>query len=129
MIHWTRPELDLFEFNGSRRNNIVWTGRGAHNFAPLKDTNPACKADARYKAVGSDAKGLCPFGSPDGIHWRLLSDKPVITEGRVGSTRRTSRSGTPCGAATSTSPATSSTKYVPSGHVLRTTFYIGVPRR
>lgn len=85
-IHWTRPELDLFEFNGSKRNNIVWTGRGAHNFAPFKDTNPACKADARYKAVGgSDAKGLHPFGSPDGIHWRRLSDKPVITEGRFDS--------------------------------------------
>ena len=23
-IHWTRPSLKLYEFNGSRDNNIVW---------------------------------------------------------------------------------------------------------
>ena len=84
-IHWTRPNLGLFEFNGSKRNNIVWSGVGRHNFSPFRDDNPACKPSARYKALGSGKGGLYPFGSPDGLHWRLLSDQPVITEGKFDS--------------------------------------------
>ena len=36
-IHWTKPDLGLFEFDGSKKNNIVWDGPGAHNFTPFKD--------------------------------------------------------------------------------------------
>ena len=79
--HWARPDLSLFEFDGSKHNSIVWTGPGAHNFSPFKDTSPACKPDERYKALGSVKGGLLPFVSADGIHWRLLQDKPVITKG------------------------------------------------
>jgi hypothetical protein len=39
-ITWIRPSLDLFEFNGSKGNNIVWTGPSAHDFSPFKDGNP-----------------------------------------------------------------------------------------
>ena len=31
-VVWTKPELGLFEFNGSKRNNIVWDGIGTHCF-------------------------------------------------------------------------------------------------
>ena len=44
-VHWVRPNLGLFEFNGSKENNIVWVERGSHNFAPFKDENPAAPAD------------------------------------------------------------------------------------
>lgn len=80
-IHWRKPELGLFEFNGSKKNNIVWMGIGAHNFSPFLDTNPACKADEKYKSLGRGKGGLYAFASADGIHWRLLKDKPVITKG------------------------------------------------
>lgn len=80
-VHWTRPELGLFEFEGSKKNNIVWQGVGAHNFAPMKDANPAAPTDARYKALGSGDKGLFAFKSADGIRWSLLSERPVITKG------------------------------------------------
>jgi len=89
-IRWTRPELGLFEAGGSTANNIVWMGegddeRGTHGFAPFKDTNPECKPDARYKAVGAGrfAKkgGLFALASPDGVHWSMLQEEPVITEG------------------------------------------------
>ena len=33
-ITWKRPSLGLYEFNGSKDNNIVWTGSGGHNFSP-----------------------------------------------------------------------------------------------
>lgn len=78
--NWKRPELGLFEFRGSKKNNIIWTNersRMTHMFAPFKDTRPDVPDDERYKAVaGSPIHALA---SPDGIHWRLLSDKPVVT--------------------------------------------------
>jgi hypothetical protein len=82
-IHWTKPELNLFEWNGTKRNNIVWDGVGAHAFAPFRDANPSASAEARYKAlgVGGSKPGLYVFQSADGIHWQLLSPDPVITQG------------------------------------------------
>ncbi len=90
-INWTKPELGQYEFNGSKQNNIVWNGIGGHNFAPFKDTNPDCAPEARYKALAhgravkkgdkKPSNGLYAFQSPDGLHWKLMSDRPVITEG------------------------------------------------
>jgi len=80
-IHWTKPELGLFEFQGSKKNNIVWDGVGDHNFAPFLDTNPAAPDSERYKAVGGDSKGLIIFKSADGIHWQKMRDEPVIKDG------------------------------------------------
>ena len=53
-IHWTRPSLGLFEFNGSKDNNIVWAGAHgdpAHCFMAFKDENPRAPEDQRYKAL------------------------------------------------------------------------------
>ena len=83
-IHWTKPALGLVEFQKSKQNNIVLSGPGAHNLAPFKDANPACKPEQRYKALGWDntgSKGLLAFQSPDGIRWTLMQAKPVITKG------------------------------------------------
>jgi hypothetical protein len=80
-IHWTKPELGLFEFAGSKANNIVWEGPGAHCFTPFVDGNPNRAADARLKALTRVPGGLLPLASADGIHWRPLADKPVITRG------------------------------------------------
>jgi len=85
---WEKPELGQFEFNGSKQNNIVWTGRGTHNFTPFLDGNPACEPDARYKALAGgtttvDGKGkdcLNAFKSADGVRWTSLSEA-VITAG------------------------------------------------
>lgn len=89
-IHWRKPELGLFEFRGSKANNIViasgkW-GKlevdGGHP-AVFKDSNPAASADERYKAFVRCPKpnGLLPFKSADGLHWSPMSDGPVITAG------------------------------------------------
>jgi len=79
--HWTKPELGLVEFDGSKKNNIIWEGVGSHNFTPFKDANPDCKPEEKYKALGSGEGGLYAFKSSDGIHWSLMNDKPVITKG------------------------------------------------
>ena len=79
-IHWTRPELGLFEFAGSKANNIIYTGSYAHNFTPFKDLNPRAADDAKYKAMGV-GKGLFAFKSADGIHWKPLREEAAITQG------------------------------------------------
>ena len=90
-IHWNKPALGLFEFEGSKDNNIVWNGVGSHNFTPFVDNNPNCPPESRYKALGrgrslkpGDKKskhGLFAFQSSDGLQWQLMSQTPVITEG------------------------------------------------
>ncbi len=80
-INWTKPKLGLHEFNGSKENNIIWVGIGQHNFVPFKDANPDCLPAARYKAIGHGKGGLYVFQSSDGINWKLMHDKPVITRG------------------------------------------------
>jgi len=84
-IDWIKPDLLIFEFNGSKKNNIVWIGKGCHGFTPFIDGNPDCSPEARYKAVGAKRKavrnGLFGLQSPDGIHWNLIQDDPIIRDG------------------------------------------------
>ncbi|MGM0490372.1 MAG: twin-arginine translocation signal domain-containing protein [Planctomycetota bacterium] len=91
-INWTRPNLGLVEFDGSKKNNIIWDGVGSHNFTPFKDPNPDGSADAKYKAIARGRPlsrnaddtyehGLYAFQSADGIHWQLIQKTPVITKG------------------------------------------------
>lgn len=84
-IHWTKPKLGLFEWNGSKDNNIVLRGIGTHCFVAFRDSNPEARPDAKYKGISRGRpvgkKGLYVFKSPDGIHWSLMNDGPVITEG------------------------------------------------
>ena len=80
-IHFTRPNLGLVEFKGSKDNNIIYQGVEAHNFAPFLDTNPAAKPEERYKALAGIQSKLYAFVSPDGVHWRKLQPEPVMTKG------------------------------------------------
>jgi len=89
-IHWTRPELGLFEFGGSKANNIILTydhlaeigGDPAHT-ATFLDANPNCPPDERYKTivVGSKPHGMYVLASGDGIHFTPMSKEPSVTEG------------------------------------------------
>ena len=82
-IEWRKPELGLVDFEGSKRNNIIWDGIGSHNFTPFKDANPDCPETECYKAIGGikSEGGLFAFASSDGIHWTLVQEKPIITKG------------------------------------------------
>ena len=84
-VRWTKPDLALVEFDGSKHNNIVWDGVGSHCLAVFKDSNPDSPDAARYKAMGrghpTHPKGLYTLTSRDGVHWNLTSESPVITEG------------------------------------------------
>ncbi len=80
-IHWSRPSLGLYEYEGSRDNNIVWMGKGTPAFLPFKDSNPEAPASELYKAVGPHRRALYAFVSPDGIHWKEMREEPIITDG------------------------------------------------
>ncbi len=80
-IHWTKPELGLFAFAGSKRNNIVWASPGLDNFTPFQDTNADGRPDERYKAVSAGSGGLHAYKSADGIRWSPLVERPIITKG------------------------------------------------
>jgi len=87
-VSWTKPNLGLFEFQGSKENNIVWRGALAHNFTPFRDSNPDCAEDEQYKAVGGvrwGSGGLWALVSPDGIHWRKRDDRPLPLAGNFDS--------------------------------------------
>ncbi len=85
-VTWRKPELGLFDFEGSTANNIIiGTGNGRHNFTAFKDTRPDCPPEERYKALGGSKekgkKGLMYFRSADAVNWEQVGTEPVITEG------------------------------------------------
>ena len=87
--HFEKPDLGIYEYKGSKRNNIVYMlGEKAYfdNFAIFIDTNPNCPKDAKYKAVSSYRVQKEPgiyclkvFKSADGLRFeeagRILDGK------------------------------------------------------
>lgn len=80
-INWTRPNLGLYEFDGTRDNNIILARSPAcTNFTPFLDTRPGVPARERFKAVGGvHGAGLELFVSADGIRWRSLGVREGLT--------------------------------------------------
>jgi len=105
-IHWRKPDLGLCQWRGSHENNILLPNDDfPYVFSELEGASvfidPAARSpDEKYKmfakmkgvsgkvVVGQEGdipittdKGLpkaqYSFGSPDGIHWRLLSTKKM----------------------------------------------------
>ena len=82
-VHWERPTLGIFEFNGNRENNIVLQGSDAKALCVFKDGNPKTPDSERYKAIGVGAPidkraTLRGFTSPDGVHWQTLDQDPIL---------------------------------------------------
>lgn len=84
-IHFTRPNLGLYEWNGSKANNIVFMGPESAAFAPFLDTNPDARAEERYKAVAfrvfGEKGGAMALVSPDGVHWKRMQETPILPLG------------------------------------------------
>jgi hypothetical protein len=81
-IHWTKPNLGLFEYHGVKETNILFRllGEGphrsrVHGVGIFKDPN--APAESRYKAasqgvfanVGKPPQRIAGMYSPDGLHW------------------------------------------------------------
>ena len=85
-IEWKKPDIGLFDVVGTRNNNVILTpevaGEATHNFSPMLDRRPGIPESEQYKALGGPyMEGLTAFASADGVTWRKLSEKPVITKG------------------------------------------------
>jgi hypothetical protein len=93
-VHWTKPNLGLFEWDGSKDNNIILDNSFAPactNFCPFLDTKPGVPAEERFKALGgvfnqrippdpsyARREGLKAYVSGDGIRWRQWRSTAVI---------------------------------------------------
>jgi len=84
-IHWAKPSYGIYEFMGSKENNIIYLFDDdiLDNFCAFYDTNPACPENEKYKAVAerviNDKQVLNGLVSADGIHWNDLGT--VLTDG------------------------------------------------
>lgn len=78
---WTKPNLGLVEFQGSKQNNIILSATGLDNFSAFRDLSPECRPGEEYKGVSSGPGGLFALKSSDGIHWSRVKEQPVITKG------------------------------------------------
>lgn len=82
-VHWERPDLGLYEYEGSKRNNLVWKGPGG-NMSVFKDKRPGDRLvpdDERFKAIVRDNKSVHGLVSADGVRWKPLQEKPILTGG------------------------------------------------
>ena len=87
---WNYPDLGLFEYEGSKQNNIILQNAGHHDsYSPsvVKDLNESDPA-RRYKMIFWDFsshgsyngnEGLMIAFSPDGIHWKRWQEKPLLS--------------------------------------------------
>ncbi len=78
---FTRPDLGLVEFNGSKKNNILSIGGPPRIPPAFLDTNPSCRPEERYKGLSCKWMGLFAMCSADGLGWRPMLDGPVEMEG------------------------------------------------
>ncbi|MAG35065.1 MAG: hypothetical protein CL878_02280 [Dehalococcoidia bacterium] len=73
-VHWEKPRLGLYEYNGNRDNNICLQPGGSLSSVVIKDRDETDSAK-RYKMIikgpaGGQARAIRVGYSPDGIHWQ-----------------------------------------------------------
>ena len=80
-IHWEKPSLGIYDYQGGRDNNILMGGDICHNFTPFPDANPACPPEQAIKALAGYDHAVYIFTSADGFHFERLTDQPALTSG------------------------------------------------
>ncbi|MBQ7153582.1 MAG: hypothetical protein IJR83_06580 [Clostridia bacterium] len=79
-ITFTKPNLGLYDWNGSKENNIIFTkDTFTDNFSVFLDKNPDVSADERFKALSQSSKlrdSLDYYASADGYHFRFMRTMP-----------------------------------------------------
>lgn len=74
-IHWTKPELGIFEHQGSKANNIVAENTiGIASVIRVRNPESAEKSWAVF-SYGGDEMGPHVAYSADGLHWRIGEDE------------------------------------------------------
>jgi hypothetical protein len=73
-LRWEKPSLGIFQFDGTRNNNIVFDIHSPSVILDARDPDPA----KRYKMLGSFEGGYWAAHSPDGLHWKSYAKNPVL---------------------------------------------------
>ena len=79
-IRWTRPELGLHEFNGSKANNIVIPAGnlyGLHFDKGDPDPQRRFKGIVWHEPEYVPREGYYLYTSRDGIHWKRQREEPL----------------------------------------------------
>ena len=80
-VNWTKPDLGLVEFNGSKHNNIVdFPDPDLWSTCALLYDPAAPEAERRFKMAYEGGPGPLRFHvafSGDGLHWKLSARNPV----------------------------------------------------
>ncbi len=75
-IHWTKPDLSLMEYRGSKNNNIVDIEYPVEMPSVMLDEGPDVPDDEKYKMFSENlnAPKAIPFlaVSADGIKWKIV---------------------------------------------------------
>lgn len=106
-MHWTKPDLGLVEFNGSKKNNICLVESEVYSLSRVNDfltvihepddPDPARRYKCAYIAhppfedvrggrskIGPDEKRWAAFvcaTSADGLSWKVVGDQPMNAGG------------------------------------------------
>jgi len=65
-IQWTKPNLGIVTYNGSKDNNLV----GMTSLEGVVFQDPNAPTQERYAYVTHLSSGMVRFYSPDGLHWK-----------------------------------------------------------
>ncbi len=78
-LSWKLPELGLYEWKGTRANNIVWRpkGDGRASGPHLIDVPEKDRRGYRFGMAYHTAGGIRAIGSADGMHWDEASDSLI----------------------------------------------------
>ena len=83
-ISWEKPDLDLVEVRGAKRNNAILPGKPVYPLGPFVDGRPRVPTNERYKAVarhvGGPQRHLMGYTSSDAVRWHMLSEEPIIRQ-------------------------------------------------
>ncbi len=86
-VHWVKPSLGLFAYQGNADNNIIFREIGTdqhrsrvHGSCVFLDPHAApdarykCVSQGRFQGIGSNPYYVAGMTSPDGLHWTRLPE-------------------------------------------------------
>ena len=95
-VHWLRPDVRVYDYDGSRANNIVVAMHSPTVLYDADESDPAY----RYKMLGwlpnrpgKQQKGCYAAHSADGILWKYYPENPVIDGGDTVTLSRNAKTG------------------------------------
>ena len=95
-VHWRRPDVQVYDYEGSRANNIVFAMHSPSVLYDADEPDPAY----RYKVLGfrrpvpgKQERGCYAAHSADGILWKLYPKNPVIDGGDTVTLSRNPKTG------------------------------------